>query len=383
MDPPYLPDIDHLTQSACYLIIMCRCTRFNIEVHASNLENSIYAAQFSNLVRNLGNKTWFADPDDHTALTHWMMAPCLPHLRALPDTQGNVTLEKLLSHPIRHLSLHVQDGELRARRVKGLSFDMPYRSMWETVQSNEIAAYPSLPRIKGSDLKVLSLDPLLDVGCSRPCKVSTLDGQLLKFKQARSAFYLEESLEKAGRLLASGVFDQPGVRVRRFKGIVTSDDGSRIYGYVQEWLSGFADVEDQWSDLQDPLLCQLTAYHERWGAQVQATLQAVHAHNITWDAYSPGRIHIDKNNNAWLDVLGDHCDHTLVDRRRHETMDGDWQAFRNIFTKILMGERPVTETHGFPLDSDDDDLVGDGDDASEAVTEEESDSDAGYDSTAS
>lgn len=325
-----------------FLVAMCRCTRFHIEVYLDDLGVTPFAETYKGLISGLSAETLaFENWEDEELLRDWMLEPVLPYFRAVPELEEEVTLEMYFNSPIKHLRLGVENGELKAKRIFGEKFELdnPWRQPLPVFPIKDIPAFENVPRIQASTIVSLSEGTHFDPASNLPASVRLQDGTVKRFDHPFSNIDLVRKLGVASTMLDRGLYEK--ALVEKLHAIAVSDDGEMAYGLLFDSLLGNSRLgpgrtilhPDFWMPNPSP------AQKGKWGAQVQATLQILHQNGIVWGEVLPQNVMVDDNDNAYVTGFGESWSIDYVDWDKFQTFEGDWQGFRNIFLKRLEGKK--------------------------------------------
>lgn len=372
--PRYMVHNALFDRESIFLVIMSHSTRFNIELYSADLEETEPGREYKRLIGRLDPVTLsFEEYENQEELERWVLEPCFPIFRNVRvDEEEERTLEGFFNGPVQLLRLGVVDGELRARRIVGERFGMDWSDefpTWLTFSAEkafEYDQYESLPRFDAGEVKLLKEHAYQDTSCDMPRKVQLADGSIKEFKRPFSPEDLGRELDTAADMIDDSLYEH--TRVQRVYGIAVSSGQSRVYGILLDWIPSPSSLS--YGDFHNPELRSMTIHHEKWGAQIQSTLQTLHAHEIIWGEVSLSNLFVDENYDVWIKGFGNSYQIGLVDHGKRGTMDGDWQAFRNIFGKYFKGLEPIADEGPYRRRHKN----GDGDDVSEAGSVKSGDS---------
>lgn len=157
-----------------------------------------------------------------------------------------------------------------------------------------------------------------------------VDGQAMCFKKVGYDYF--KMLEREYGFL-SKIADSPrasSFRIPKLTGLVTSSDGGRVIGILEEYiphglgnLSTLRDVDTAVVSLER---------RKKWAFQIQITVDLLHEIGLIWGDGKPRNVLIhEETDDAWLIDFGGGWTDGWVDRELMETQEGDKQAVRRIF----------------------------------------------------
>lgn len=276
-----------------------------------------------------------------TDVYDWVMSPFSQLLIDLaPPPEGNpeeirVTLQESQFPEILHFQLHVEDEQLRPRRILG----------------ERRPIYPSFCRLDNSvldDLEkwtvifdprniLLRFDKPEDALFKPPRKV-VIENETIEcfYKPCHSGNDAIRELQTYRAIAEAGLYNR-GLNLCHVHGIAMDEDGF-ILGILLshiDCLPGLAlGFMVHAADPDDPP----QGLRRVWMRQIDDAVAALHAAGIVWGDVKPHNVLVDTENNAWVTDFG--CGYTegWVDKELAETVEGDRMGLAKIRKLLLPQE---------------------------------------------
>jgi serine/threonine protein kinase len=179
----------------------------------------------------------------------------------------------------------------------------------EEVPSFSPAAIQVLERYRASAMKISVDDQIFF------CNVSVDHGSFL-----REYEILQKILDARA---------QKAINAPRLRGVIMVEEG--VVGLLMDFIE--TDQPDLTYDLDAGKSLTL-AQRARWAAQIEKTVQQLHAIDVVWGNAKPASILIDTHSKAWITDFGGGTTMGWVDRELEETKEGDLQALEKILTDV-------------------------------------------------
>ncbi|KFY30408.1 hypothetical protein V494_08159 [Pseudogymnoascus sp. VKM F-4513 (FW-928)] len=274
---------NHIDFDRSWITVMCRATRFHITISRKDIQRSSFEMEYSEMVVKA---IVDHDGEDFDVLCEWMVNPCLSYFR---ENTSNVSKEKELTfqdyyYPsTHHLKLLVSESLLYPKATRDRGTMDPFYYM---TPSADLPPFPSIPRSKASDLRIVS-DPKWDDYMSEiPQKAIIADGTLRFFKPADKKTQLEREVDMHLLIRDAGLQDK--IKVPNLHSIVVSDDGKMTIGLLLDLIPSGGDSLSLYSYQHSEAALE---HRARWKQQVTDTVKQLHAHDLVWGDVHPGNSH--------------------------------------------------------------------------------------------
>jgi hypothetical protein len=312
-----------------WLTVMCRATRFHITVSYQDLQSTCFGTEYSELVSTLIKDD---DGEAYDELCEWMIAPCLSYFRENTlDAPKEITFGDYYYPETHHLKLLVSGSELspKATRDSGTM-----NAFYLMIPSADLPPFSGVPRLKASNLRIIS-DPKWDDYMSEiPQRAILADGSIKFFKPADDKKQILREVDMHSRIWRAGL--RGNLRIATMHGIVVSDDGEMTIGLLLD-LIPIPSTGDSLYSYQNSALA--LEHHEKWKQQITDTVEKLHAHDLVWGDVYPGNIVIDTSFDAWVVDFGGGSVEKYVPRKMAETKEGDWCGVGRVFDEWILDDK--------------------------------------------
>jgi serine/threonine protein kinase len=318
----------------CQITVLRGHAQITINVNIARVQNTPFGKEILQKIISCGGHCFGIDdtPKKPFGLVY---QHCLTLLTSLaPETSlQDLSLECFLHAPTYCLELG-DAGNGKDVRIEGANqcSYTPSFSMSPMRTANLPSLCKALPHLRADTLRI---SPILETGKSLDTvqgRVITADGVAMYFKPRHDM--REPEFERELRVLSQ--IDQAGLtkrlRVPQLLGIVVSGDAGEVtMGMLMTLITSPA----MGSHLQSPGFHDKPELHEKWGRQVTAIIQELHAHDIVWGDVNPMNVVIDEAMDAWVIDFGGMNNVEFVDEEKRETAEGDWQGVGRLFGSWL------------------------------------------------
>ncbi|KFX86092.1 hypothetical protein V490_09230 [Pseudogymnoascus sp. VKM F-3557] len=316
----------HIDLASSWVTVMCRATRFHITVAYKDIQKSRFETEYSEMVATAIDDD---DGEDHDVLCEWIVGPCLSYFReSTQDAPREITFGDFYYPETHHLKLLVSESELSPKATRDRGTMNPFHIM---IPSSDLPPFPEIPRLKASDLRIISDTKWDDYMSEIPQKAIIADGSIKFFKPADDKKQLLREVDMHLRIRHAGLQD---VRIAQLHGIVVSDDGRMTIGLLLDLIPSTGDSLYSYRNSASAL-----EHHERWKQQITDIVKKLHAHGLVWGDVHPGNIVIDTSFDAWVVDFGGGSIVEFVPRKIAGTKEGDWHGVGKVFDEWILEDR--------------------------------------------
>ncbi|KAI9674980.1 MAG: hypothetical protein M1817_001386 [Caeruleum heppii] len=233
------------------------------------------------------------------------------------------TLDILLAPETFMLQVVTSDGEAKVIRREDL--DPPF-CRFRATDTTQIST--DLPSFLPAQIEVLEKLRQL-----RVMKVS-VGGEVRCCKLAQFP-YPDISREiQALHAITTATLD-PSVRVPRLEGLVKSEDGLDVIGFLMDYIEVDRDICAHGFP-RKPINTMETFRRKKWADQTEEIIKNLHESGIVWGDAKADNILIDSNDDVWLIDFGGVGTDGWVDREMRDSRDGDLHGLGMLRSYLML-----------------------------------------------
>ncbi|KAI9926535.1 hypothetical protein ASPWEDRAFT_45352 [Aspergillus wentii DTO 134E9] len=288
----------------------------NLNVHNEGVSNTRlhrdYSKRSNKFIRP-GRKTSNSLDESYGKFCEWIITACIPLIEQLAspfEQEQMISMEEFAFPKVHHIKLLTQKkGMIANAAIDEAPPDHLGRSVMETAPITELGDLADkVERVSASDISIRLTDP-----DDKDSDAYPAGGRGVSFPTTRQAVYLPtgekkyfksfdqnvpvSSLLREVKFLhrASELGLDKTLRIPKLYSIVTSQDGEKIIGMLQDWLP-FGRF-----DLTHPDIRRMRKeMYSKWKEQVMDIVTTLHSHDLIWNKSELSTILVDSDHNAWI-----------------------------------------------------------------------------------